>query len=212
MKRLKSKAKQYIDQNPVEAVRDTLSAVPQSVAKNTQDALGDLWEQFLGINKYTKGETQNLSGDLAEGKELNLKKLKEEQEKKKDITPGINYGAEIAYVQERAVSQENQETKAQIQQILVELKKLVESSEELRVEFREITVEQRVAKPGKYHQSFFEWMLATIRQARERVEDSKAWLSLFKSKKAKREYWSMFKKHGTTFGLSNERVVATQVG
>ncbi len=212
MKRTKSKTKQYIDQNPVEAVRDTLSAVPQSVAKNTQDALGDIWEQFLGINKYAAEKPQNLSGDLSEGKELNLKKLKEEQEKKKDITPGINYGAEIVYAQERVTSKENQETKAQIQQIMVELKKLVESSEELRAEFREITVEQRVAKPGKYHQSFFEWMLATIRQARTKVEDSKAWLSLFKSKKAKKEYWSMFKKHGTTFGLSNERVVATQVG
>ncbi|MDO8620823.1 MAG: DUF5660 domain-containing protein [Candidatus Levybacteria bacterium] len=212
MKRTKSKARQYVDRNPVEAVRDTLSAVPQSIAKNTQDALGDIWEQFLGINKYAKEEAQNLSGDLAEGKELNLKKLKEEQEKKKDITPGINYTAEIVHAQERVVSQENQETKAQIQQIIVELKKLVESSEELRTEFREITVEQRVAKPGKYHQSFFEWMLVTIRQARAKVEDSKAWLSMFKSKKAKKEYWSMFKKHGTTFGLSNERVVATQVG
>lgn len=212
MKRLKSKAKQYIDQNPVEAVRDTLTAVPQSVAKNTQDALGDIWEQFLGINNYAKGETQNLSGDLAEGKELNLKKLKEEQEKKKDITPGINYASDIVHSQERVVSQESREIKAQIQQIIGELKKLVESSEELRVEFREITVEQRVTKPGKYHQSFFEWMLVTIRQARTKVEDSKAWLSMFKSKKAKKEYWSMFKKHGTTFGLSNERVVATQVG
>ena len=126
MKRLKSKAKQYIDQNPVEAVRDTLTAIPQSVAKNTQDALGDIWEQFLGINKYEKEQTQNLSGDLAEGKELNLKKLKEEQEKKKDITPGINYAAEIVHAQERALSQENQEIKAQIQQIIAELKKLVD--------------------------------------------------------------------------------------
>lgn len=212
MKRTKAKTRQYIDQNPVEAVRDTSSAALQSMAKNTQDALGDIWEQFLGINNYAKEQTQNLSGDLSEGKELNLKKLKEEQEKKKDITPGINYAAEIVHAQERVVSQENQETKAQIQQIIVELKKLVESSEELRTEFREITVEQRVAKPGKYHQSFFEWMLVTIRQARTKVEDSKAWLSMFKSKKAKKEYWSMFKKHGTTFGLSNERVVATQVG
>ena len=60
--------------------------------------------------------------------------------------------------------------------------------------------------------NFFEWMLAVIRAAREKVEDSNAWLGTVKGKGAQRNYWNMFKKHGTTFGLSGERAVATQVG
>src|SRR3989344_5698474 len=72
--------------------------------------------------------------------------------------------------------------------------------------------EQQIVNPGKYHVSFFEWVLLLVRQARMKVEDSSAWLGAFKSKKAKKQYWSMFKKHGTTFGLSNERVVSTQTG
>jgi hypothetical protein len=82
----------------------------------------------------------------------------------------------------------------------------------LQIEFKEVAIEQRIVNPGKYHTSFFEWVLSAIRIARMKVEDSGAWLSASKGKKAKKDYWQMFKKHGTTFGLSNERVVATQTG
>jgi hypothetical protein len=44
------------------------------------------------------------------------------------------------------------------------------------------------------------------------VEDSGAWLSAMSGKKGKKTYWSEFKKHGTSFGMSNERSVATQTG
>ena len=92
---------------------------------------------------------------------------------------------------------------------------LAASSKELEIQFKDVVVEQRIVKPGKYHQSFFEWMLIIVKTARMRVEDAGTWLSVMHGKKNKRHsqnYWQMFKKHGTTFGLSNERVVATQTG
>ena len=46
----------------------------------------------------------------------------------------------------------------------------------------------------------------------KKVEDSGAWLGKVQGKGAKKGYWGMFKQHGTTFGLSGERSVATQVG
>jgi hypothetical protein len=55
-------------------------------------------------------------------------------------------------------------------------------------------------------------MLTVIRGARMKVEDSGAWLSTMQGKKGKKNYWAMFKKHGTSFGMSNERQVATQTG
>ena len=99
--------------------------------------------------------------------------------------------------------------------IIIELKRLAASSQELEIEFKDVVMTQNVVKPGKYHQGFFEWVLIVIRNARVRVEDAGAWLSVMHGKKGKKQqqnYWQMFKKHGTTFGLSNERVVATQTG
>src|SRR3989344_5629978 len=134
------------------------------------------------------------------------------EKKPQAVEAGINYTAEIVHAQRRIAHQENQEMKAQIDQIVFELKHLAKSSTILEAEFREVVVEQRIEKPGKYHVSFFEWMLSVVKSARMRVEDSGAWLALFKSKKKQRGYWQMFKKHGTSFGLSNERVVSTQTG
>ncbi|HLD02068.1 MAG TPA: DUF5660 family protein, partial [Patescibacteria group bacterium] len=60
--------------------------------------------------------------------------------------------------------------------------------------------------------NFFEWMLSVIRIARMKVEDSGAWMAALSSKKKGKGYWQMFKKHGTTFGMSHERNVSTQTG
>ena len=73
-------------------------------------------------------------------------------------------------------------------------------------------MEQTTENTGTYHQNFFEWMLHMIRQAKEKVEDSEAWLNVSKGKGSKKGYWNMFKKHGTSFALSSEQSVATQVG
>ncbi len=118
---------------------------------------------------------------------------------------------EIVHSRERASKSEMNQMRQNIEQIKKELSKLIESSHILKLEFAEVSVEQTVTV-GAYQLNFFEWMLAVIRSAREKVEDSNAWLGTVKGKGAKKDYWGMFKKHGTTFGLSGERSVATSVG
>lgn len=124
----------------------------------------------------------------------------------------IDYHRDIVKSSERALKGETREIQQNIEQIKVELAKLVNSSQVLKMEFAEVSVEQSGKNVGEYHINFFEWMLAVIRAAREKVEDSGAWLGTVQGKGAKKGYWGMFKQHGTTFGLSGERAVATQVG
>lgn len=207
-KKSQNKSKRYINQNTIEA----LTSIPKGLANaagNEAKALGKgAWEQFLGI-----GEQKPKKGDLKQGEELSLADIKDQQEAPKmNIEPGINYVQEIVHAEKRSSQEQTQELSVKIQEIIIELKQLMNVSQELKVEFKEIAIDQRIANPGKYHVSFFEWVLLIVKQARMKVEDSQAWLGAFKSKKAKKQYWSMFKKHGTTFGMSNERVVATQTG
>lgn len=213
-----ARKKHYINDNAVESFKGMGKAFVNSlvtdVGKGIVSDAGKHWEQFLGINK--KGHTES-GGDLIEGEELNLsllstKQTTEEIKEKLDIEPGIDYRREILHGYRKIAQEDHQEISRKIQEIIIELKRLTISSKELQVEFKEVAIEQRVVNPGKYHTSFFEWVLTAIRLARMKVEDSGAWLSASKGKKAKKDYWSMFKKQGTTFGLSNERVVATQTG
>lgn len=107
---------------------------------------------------------------------------------------------------------ESGEQNSRSQQILAELRKLASSMKELQREFGHVTVDQAPSNTGTYYVNFFEWMLIMIRQARQKVEDSKSWLETLKGKSQKKGYWGMAKKGGTSFTQSNERSMATSTG
>ncbi len=204
------KQKQYKNDNLVESLRGILGGVGEQTADLGKSVINlDNWGEYLGLDE--NGEKKKHQGDLSEGQELNLKELQEKKEKA-HAEPGIDYSREIVHVGERAVNRENREIETQLKELMVEIKKLADSSKELQMQFKEVAVEQHAVKPGKYHKTFFSWLLTVIRTARMKVEDSGAWLVAMQSKKKSREYGAMSKKHGTTFTLSNERNVATQVG
>jgi len=106
-----------------------------------------------------------------------------------------------------------QETNA----IATELKKqiaILERKEKtFTTELSKIKVEQLPAKTGIYYLRFLEWMLLEVKRLIIKVEEGSVWLATFNSRKKKKlGYWKMYKKHGTSFGLSQERSSATQTG
>lgn len=109
---------------------------------------------------------------------------------------------------------QEQKLAREVEALQEELKKTVEELKELNSAVTEVekAVAQAPVKPGKYHLSFFSRLRAILRLFRQQVSESRLWLEASFAKKRKRSYWAMFKKHGTTFGLSSERVIATQAG
>lgn len=190
-------------ENPIEAIRSMGQGVVSSVANEGQKAVSDLWEQLL---VRQKGEASRESGDMKEGEELVLSKKTER------IDPGIDWRNEIIHGETRIRKQNDKAIEYKVEEILVELRRIAETTKELKLEFAEIAIEKVPVNAGAYHLNFFEWMLSTLTAARQKVESSRNWLAAMTSKKQKQGYWNMFKKHGTSFGLSNERVVATQTG
>lgn len=190
----------------------------------------DFFEQLLAVNnnaadKHKKTAKLPSSGDLVAGEAFDLKRTSADhapdhanadkmglEKKANNSRPGIDWFSELNRSSEFVTRRESQEIQMQIKQIVEELRKLVNTSTVLKAEFDEVIVQTPTQTPGKYHLNFFTWMLSVIRAARMRVEDSGAWLNAMKSKKKNHQYWNMAKKHGTTFSLSNERVVSTQTG
>ncbi len=108
----------------------------------------------------------------------------------------------------------DREVEQQIEAIRQELKALIAEILSMDSDVIEIqkTIEAPIERAGKYHVSFLEKVRQLLRLVRARLADSKTWLGMCKSKKKQRGYWNMYKKKGTSFGLSNERTVATQAG
>lgn len=204
--------------NPLEAVTDFGRDVSDSLKKDLAIGGGKDFLDFLGIGTPSKDGQAESPKSSHEVDIVNFKAKKEKETEEKTPKPesrieaGIDYHRDVLRSSEQISRQEAQMINNQIQQIISELKSLIGSSHMLQVEFTQIAMEQTTENVGTYHQNFFEWMLNMIRQAKQKVEDSEAWLNVSKGKGNKKGYWNMFKKHGTSFALSSEQSVATQVG
>ena len=101
--------------------------------------------------------------------------------------------------------------KPQIEAVRAELKMLIASLKSFNQEVQKAVNEVPV-QPGIYHLNFMERLKSILKILREQIDDSRSWLALSTNRKKQKGYWGMFKKHGTSFGLSSERTIATQAG
>jgi hypothetical protein len=197
------------DKNPIEAIRESGSGAIKTTGTALKNELQldvtRAWEQLLGKSLKT---TQKESYELQEGEEVDFSK----KEKKVQIAPAIDYFAEIIHSEKRISAEQNRELSAKIEEIRIEITKLAKSSKQLEMVVKDVSIEKIGPNPGKYHLNFFEWVFASIQTARIRVEESTSWLSIVSTKSRKKDYWSLSKKHGTSYMLSGERVVAQQTG
>lgn len=200
------RTKREIDRNHMESVEDTRKELTQTVKNEVlEKSVTTAWEQLLGKREAPKTRVE---GDLKEGEPLTLSR----REKAKSIEPAINYASEIVNSSEKSARRENQELRIRVEEIVIELKKLSKSSKQLEASIKDVNIDILPETPGKYHLNFFEWLLASLKTARIKVEESASWVSVVTGKRTKKDFWSLARKHGTSYQLSSERVVAQQVG
>lgn len=215
------KSPQFSEEQRVEAkVTDTPATIKGSFKDLGNDMIKGLWDELLTgsaksvpeqlFNPKSQASHSDRAGEIPKNQEVSLRK----EQSEKALTAGFHreYFNEIKYAETRKIRDEQRFIEKRIEEILVELKKLTKSSKELQILFKEVTTEEVPVQAGNYHINFFEWVLSVVKNARIKVEEGANWLQLFSSKKKQKQYWNMFKKHGTTFGLSQERTMATQTG
>jgi methionine synthase I (cobalamin-dependent) len=192
-----SKKKQihYKNDNVLEA----LGSVPSGVASTTVTEFGkiggDIVSAFLGSTPP--------SGELKPNQAIEF------GEKQPEVAPV--QPQRIETLVKPNVDALEAETRKKLEEIRAELKALIASLKNLHQEVQTV-VSQEVVNPGIYHVNFFEQLKTFIQVLRQQIEDSRAWLAAFTVRKKKIGYWAMYKKHGTTFGLSSERSLATSAG
>lgn len=106
-----------------------------------------------------------------------------------------------------------QESAVLIQELKQQITQLEKAEKGFSREISKIKVAQLPKEGGVYYLRFFEWLITMVKQLRLKIEDGQVWLKAFQQQKKKKiGYWQKYKKHGTTFGLSHERSLATQTG
>jgi len=205
----KKAVKHKFSEESLEAKHTSVNA---AVTDISSAGLDSLWKDLLG------GSAKDMVGQLfgAELKPGEAQSLKKEaHEVKKEIVQTESHMEYFRTVKNADIApgaQLDAETKQRVDDIRQEIKKLMDASTELENTFKSVIVEQRVVKAGKYHETFFTFVLSLLRTARIRMEEGNSWLQTKKTKKQQQQYKSMAKKHGTSFTLNNERTAATQTG
>lgn len=191
----KKRQQTYVNDSVVESLRNLGSGIGKTVAGDVVGKVGaDTLSALFG------GVTQKQSGELRQNEAVDVGR---------EIYDPTIRRPEIKARQ--PIQREEPNLKAQIEAVRTELKALAVSLKELHSEVQNAIREAPVT-PGIYHLNFFERLRAVIRLLRQQIEDSRTWLALWSSRKQKKQYWGMYKKHGTQFGLSSERTVSTQAG
>jgi len=106
-----------------------------------------------------------------------------------------------------------QETAELVQQLKQQITRLEKTEKSLTSDIAKVKVEQLPPKAGIYFLRYIEWLIAEVKRLTEKADSAGRWLANFQIRQKKRlGYWQKYKKHGTTFGLSHERTLATQTG
>jgi len=182
-----------VNDNILESVRSIGSSVGKTVTKDVAGKIGsDVLQSLFGASQK--------SGELKPQETIDFR------EQQPEVAP-------IRRVPEapKQMRSEDAQLKQQLEAVRQELQGLAQSIKKLHQEIHNAVMETPVA-PGVYHLNFFEQLKSFIKSLKEQVDDSNTWLAAFHSRKKKAGYWGMYKKHGTTFGLSSERSLATSSG
>lgn len=69
-----------------------------------------------------------------------------------------------------------------------------------------------IPESGTYYLNFLDRLKAILHVLRKELEQGGTWMQMMQGRKKHKGYWAMYKKKGTSFGLSSERFAATQTG
>ena len=148
-----------------------------------------------------------LFGTLFPGQSIELNK--------KETTTNISWNREFlikttSQEQNILVKNENQDIEKAINELRLEIKNLIQTTENLDQEVKQ-TIELNIPEINQYQLNFLQRIKKIIVNFRININQAEIWLESFNTKKSKRNaYWNNFKnKHGGTQSLnSNEHAVA----
>jgi hypothetical protein len=194
---------------------------PKALGEAAADQLkpqGDWAKDWLGLGggeSTGSGHSVDMQPGIAytPGQAAEQKHAKEQAEKAEShAEAAMDYSREIIHAGEKGLKAEKQESSQKIQMLIEELGRLAKSVQQIEKAMILQAIDPSASKKtGKYYESFFEWMLIVVQDARRKVEDSGAWMAM-SSKKGKGASIHKTMKTNMQVGMSGERTNANNTG
>ncbi len=202
------KKKQSVDSFEIFKPSSLVQAISEQIKPNS-----DWAKDWLGFaSSENHGKAMEMQPGVAYSPSGHAESQKHEQAQEAPIEAPIEvmkYKQEILHAGEG--KREEQESGQRVQMLIQELQRLAQSVQQIEKTMLLQAIDPSAGKKtGKYYESFFEWMLIVVQDARRKVEDSGAWLTAMQSKKKPGIHQQM--KTNMKIAMSGERTNANNTG
>jgi hypothetical protein len=194
--------------NVLEAIKDIGDSTGDSIKRDLlKDSSRDIINQLLG-----NFEPKHRSGDLSLGQEIEMNDIYSGKIHEKDNQiKQLSLENRLIKEEKQTVETKSNEVKLHLHALMQEVFNLAKTTQNLGEEI-EVATMIAPANPGEYHIVFFEKLISYIKDFRKKIEDSVNWLGSSNKRADKKNYWSMYKKKGSSFLLAPDHYLQRSVG
>lgn len=195
------KQKQIRTKNVLESINEIGSQTVKTATNEMKLTSDEFFRQLLGQQEKLQ---KKRSGDLTPGRSIDVSEImsgKVEEKQKFD---------EQIFFERRLFTEEKQETQRKIQELRLRLQavsteamKLASSTANLSQEVKS-TIMQNPVNASEYQISFFENIIKLISNFRKKIDSAVIWMQGSCKRAEKKNFWTQYKKKGTSFLLSGE--------
>lgn len=201
------KAKILRQANVIEQLKDIGGGTTKALKTDLFEKTG---EEFL--SQLFGPREKKYSGDIIPGETLEFNEIfSGKHEENKKLKAQIALERQLGQEEKSRIEKKSNELKLQLHAIMQEVLALAQTTQNIGQEV-EIASIQAPVNPGIYHVIFFEKLLEFIKSFRKKIEDASVWLQASNQKALKKNYWGLYKKHGSKFLLSPDHYLQRSAG
>src|SRR3989344_1813586 len=168
----------------------------------------DFMSEILGLRTFpNKASVEPSAGETLSMNEALNGKVEENKKLRAQILLERNLAADEARLSEEKIGK----LRVQLQALISEIAKIAAGTQSLAEEV-DIAVLQVPVEPGIYHINFFEKLLSFAQSFRKKIEEAAIWLGATNKRAEKKNYWSMYKKKGSSFLLAPDHYLQRSAG
>lgn len=169
-----------------------------------KDIRSQLMGTFVSQRKY--------SGEILQGESLQMSEVfNGKVEENKKLKKQISLERRLAEEEKTISEKKTRQLRLQLQALIEEISSLAKATTELAQETQVAAMEAPV-NPGVYHITFFENVLSFLKSFRQKIEEASTWLSAANKRAEKKNYWTTYKKKGSSFLLSPDHYLSRAAG
>ncbi len=189
--------------NQIENLKEDRPSLSQFPIKDPLEIL----QEILGTNP----PQEKPKNEFRPGESIDIAKLLGAKKETPQNAPKTTENRFIFNEEREETERKISSLKAQLEQIIKEIKLLAQSTKTVEEQIKAIP-ENPPQEPGVYHIGFFKEILKIIKNARVRIEEASVWLSFATRRGQKKNYWARYKKGGASFLLSADHYLTRSAG